>query len=76
MQFTIYSRTSIEILDLLDNLEIDAGITYLDNEPLGRVSTRAALSTSATGCSPRPMRRSATATASPGRRSRRCRFAC
>ena len=37
MQFTIYSRTSIEILDLLENLEIDAGITYLDNEPLGRV---------------------------------------
>jgi DNA-binding transcriptional LysR family regulator len=37
VQFTIYSRTSIEILDLLENLEIDAGITYLDNEPLGRV---------------------------------------
>ena len=43
VQFTIYSRTSIEILELLDNLEIDAGITYLDNEPLGRVTTRAAL---------------------------------
>jgi DNA-binding transcriptional LysR family regulator len=38
VQFTIYSRTSIEILDLLDNLEIDAGITYLGNEPLGRVN--------------------------------------
>src|SRR5436190_15412680 len=38
VQFTIYSRTSIEILDLLDNLAIDAGITYLGNEPLGRVS--------------------------------------
>ncbi|HET9714601.1 MAG TPA: LysR family transcriptional regulator [Pseudolabrys sp.] len=38
VQFTIYSRTSIEILDLLENLEIDAGITYLENEPLGRVS--------------------------------------
>jgi DNA-binding transcriptional LysR family regulator len=37
VQFTIYSRTSIEILDLLENLEIDAGITYVDNEPLGRV---------------------------------------
>ena len=24
---------------MLDNLEIDAGITYLDNEPLGRVRT-------------------------------------
>jgi DNA-binding transcriptional LysR family regulator len=39
VQFTIYSRTSIEVLDLLDNLEIDAGITYVENEPLGRVST-------------------------------------
>ena len=38
VQFTIYSRTSIEILDQLENLEIDAGITYLDNEPLGRVN--------------------------------------
>ena len=39
VQFTIYSRTSIEILDLLENLEIDAGITYVENEPLGRVNT-------------------------------------
>jgi DNA-binding transcriptional LysR family regulator len=39
VQFTIWSRTSIEILELLENLEIDAGITYLDNEPLGRVQT-------------------------------------
>ena len=31
--------TSIEILTLLENLEIDAGLTYLDNEPLGRVQT-------------------------------------
>jgi DNA-binding transcriptional LysR family regulator len=38
VQFTIWSRTSIEILELLDNLEIDAGITYVENEPLGRVS--------------------------------------
>ena len=38
VQFTVYSRTSIEILALLENLEIDAGITYLDNEPLGRVT--------------------------------------
>ena len=44
LQFTILSRTSIEILALLENLEIDAGLTYLDNEPLGRVGTRAALS--------------------------------
>jgi DNA-binding transcriptional LysR family regulator len=38
VRFTIWSRTSIEILTLLENLEIDAGITYLDNEPLGRVN--------------------------------------
>jgi DNA-binding transcriptional LysR family regulator len=37
VSFTILSRTSIEILGLLENLEIDAGVTYLDNEPLGRV---------------------------------------
>lgn len=36
VQFTVLSRTSIEILKLLENLEIDAGITYLDNGPLGR----------------------------------------
>jgi len=39
VQFTIWSRTSIEILNLLENLEIDAGITYVENEPLGRVGT-------------------------------------
>src|SRR5215212_6906364 len=39
VQFTIWSRTSIEILELLDNLEIDVGITYLGNEPVGRVNT-------------------------------------
>ena len=39
VQFTIWSRTSKEILALLENLEIDAGLTYLDNEPLGRVNT-------------------------------------
>jgi DNA-binding transcriptional LysR family regulator len=39
VQFTVMSRTSIEVLEQLDNLEIDAGVTYLDNEPLGRVTT-------------------------------------
>ncbi|MCW5774238.1 MAG: LysR family transcriptional regulator substrate-binding protein, partial [Rhodospirillaceae bacterium] len=39
VSFTVLSRTSIEILQLLENLEVDAGITYLDNEPLGRVRT-------------------------------------
>ena len=35
--FTILSRNSIEVLSMLENLEIDAGLTYIDNEPLGRV---------------------------------------
>jgi DNA-binding transcriptional LysR family regulator len=35
--FKISSCTSIAILAQLENLEIDAGITYLDNEPVGRV---------------------------------------
>jgi DNA-binding transcriptional LysR family regulator len=35
--FTVLSRTSIEVLSMLENLEIDAGLTYIDNEPLGRV---------------------------------------
>jgi len=38
VRFTILSRTSIEILAHLENLEIDAGVTYVDNEPLGRVT--------------------------------------
>lgn len=37
--FTILSRTSIEILTMIENLDVDAGISYLDNEPTGRVST-------------------------------------
>jgi DNA-binding transcriptional LysR family regulator len=39
VQFTIYSRNSIDVLNLLENLEIDAGITYVENEPVGRVNT-------------------------------------
>jgi len=38
VQFTVLSRTSVEILELLENLEIDAGITYIENEPIGRVN--------------------------------------
>src|SRR5262249_56072483 len=37
-QVTMLSGTSIEVLAELENLEIDAGVTYLDNEPLGRVN--------------------------------------
>lgn len=36
--FTITSTTSQNIKAMLENLEIDAGLTYLDNEPIGRVS--------------------------------------
>jgi DNA-binding transcriptional LysR family regulator len=39
VRFTIVSRTSIQVLSMLENLEVDAGLTYVDNEPLGRVST-------------------------------------
>src|SRR5215471_9256554 len=39
VKFSIVSKTSIEVLRLLENLEVDAGLTYLDNEPVGRVNT-------------------------------------
>lgn len=39
VRFTILSRTSADILSLLDDVEIDAGLSYLDNEPLGQVRT-------------------------------------
>lgn len=39
VRFTIVSRTSIQVLSMLDNLEVDAGLTYVDNEPLGKVNT-------------------------------------
>lgn len=41
VRFTILSRPSAEILTMLENLEVDAGISYLDNEPMGRVSAEA-----------------------------------
>ena len=37
--FSVLSRTSIEVLTLLGNFDVDVGITYLDNEPLGRVTS-------------------------------------
>jgi DNA-binding transcriptional LysR family regulator len=37
VRFTILSRNSIQVLSQIENLEVDAGLTYLDNEPLGRV---------------------------------------
>jgi DNA-binding transcriptional LysR family regulator len=38
VRVAILSRTSLEILEGIDSLDLDAGITYLDNEPLGRVA--------------------------------------
>lgn len=37
--FSVLSTTSSKMLGLLENLEIDAGLTYLDNEPVGRVTS-------------------------------------
>lgn len=37
--FSIQSATSLQIMSRLENLETDIGITYLENEPLGRVVT-------------------------------------
>jgi DNA-binding transcriptional LysR family regulator len=36
VRFSLQSCTSSEVLARLHNLDIDAGITYLDNEPIGR----------------------------------------
>ncbi|MDO6965002.1 LysR family transcriptional regulator [Rhizobium alvei] len=37
--FSIQSATSLQVMNQLENLETDLGITYLGNEPLGRVVT-------------------------------------
>lgn len=39
VRFTILSHTSREILQMIEDFTADAGISYLDNEPLGRVDT-------------------------------------
>jgi DNA-binding transcriptional LysR family regulator len=38
VRISILSRTSAEILTGIESLDLDAGITYLENEPLGRVA--------------------------------------
>ncbi len=38
VQFTVLSANSEEIFGLLDNLKIDAGVTYLEEAPHGRVT--------------------------------------
>jgi DNA-binding transcriptional LysR family regulator len=37
VRLTVESAASTDIFSLIENLEADAGLTYLDNEPLGRV---------------------------------------
>lgn len=39
VRFTVLSKTSREILSMLNDFQIDAGLTYLDNEPLGELQT-------------------------------------
>lgn len=39
VRFSILSRSSAQILEMLEDMEADAGVSYLDNEPLGRVLT-------------------------------------
>lgn len=39
LQFTILSCTSTAVLQMLDDLQVDAGITYLENESIGRVQS-------------------------------------
>ena len=64
-----------DVLSMLENLEVDAGLTYIDNEPLGRMRAvplyleQYRLLTSETA-------RWATATRSPGPRSDASRSAC
>jgi DNA-binding transcriptional LysR family regulator len=38
VRVSVLSRTSAEILSMLENMEIDAGISYLDAEPTGRLT--------------------------------------
>lgn len=39
VSFSVLSRSSVDLLAMLENLDADAGITYLDNEPLGRMAS-------------------------------------
>jgi DNA-binding transcriptional LysR family regulator len=39
VRFSVVSAPSVDILTALEGLQADAGISYLDNEPLGRVVT-------------------------------------
>ena len=37
VRFRVVSCTSAQVLGLLENLEVDAGLTYIENEPIGNV---------------------------------------
>ncbi len=39
VRITVQSTSSVHMLTLLEDLQIDAGISYLEGEPLGRVTT-------------------------------------
>src|ERR1700760_1570833 len=39
VRFQVRSCTSADVLGLLENLEVDAGLTYIENEPIGHVRT-------------------------------------
>src|SRR5262245_6621902 len=39
VRLSVFSATSVDILSKLENLEIDVGISYIDNEPIGRLTT-------------------------------------
>jgi DNA-binding transcriptional LysR family regulator len=39
VRFRVASCTSADVLGLLENLEVDAGPTYIENEPIGHVRT-------------------------------------
>jgi DNA-binding transcriptional LysR family regulator len=39
VRFRVVSCTSPDVLGLLENLEVDAGLTYIENEPIGKVRT-------------------------------------
>ncbi|MGI3775879.1 MAG: LysR family transcriptional regulator, partial [Janthinobacterium lividum] len=39
LRFTVLSRTSNQVIELMDNLEVDAGVTYLDADTLRRVAS-------------------------------------
>jgi DNA-binding transcriptional LysR family regulator len=38
-RLTVTSRTSVQILSEMGNLELDLGLSYIDNEPVGRFQT-------------------------------------